>query len=133
MTSALSSLEEYVTSLTTLGVFPTFVRNYNGWTCILKNGVNIQIMPFNGEQCWGETMLDALTFAVDGLNRRFEKPEDLHKYINTGICQDVESLLDNIESMFKVNSMTEPIKAAAEIEPKVESIKEESVMNELLH
>ena len=125
MTSPLASLENYVTSLTDLGVFPTFVRNYNGWTCILKNGVNMQIMPVNGEQCWGETMLDALTFAVDGLNKRFERPEDLHKYINTAVCRDIESLLDNIESMFQVKSVAHHIK--------IEPIKDETVLNELLH
>lgn len=133
MTSTLSSLEDYVTSLTDLGVYPTFVRNYNGWSCILKNGVNMQIMPFNEEQCWGETMLDALTIAVDGLNRRFEKPEDLHKYINTGICQDIESLLDNIESMFQVKAAPHIAKTETDIETKIEPIKEESVLNELLH
>lgn len=109
MKNALQPFENYITSLITLGVFPTFNRTYNGWTCILRNGVNTQIMPFKDEQCWGETILEALTVAVDGLNRQFTEPEDLHKYINTGICEDVESLLTNIESLYHVKAAPKPV------------------------
>ena len=43
-------------------------------------------MPFEGESaCWGETAMDAIVGAVEGLNQRFSEPRDLHKYIDTGI------------------------------------------------
>ncbi len=29
--------------------------------------------------------MDSLTVAVEGLNRRFNDPKELHKYIDTGI------------------------------------------------
>lgn len=94
MESPLLPFEKYVSSLTSLGVFPSFHRHSNGWTCILKNGANKQIMPFNPEDsCWGGTMMDALTIAVGGLNQRFSDPKELHKYIDTGIDQKDESLL----------------------------------------
>ena len=42
-------------------------------------------MPFNDkEDCWGETMVDALTVAIEGLNKRFKKPKDLNLYIDIG-------------------------------------------------
>ena len=104
MNSSLSPFENYVTSLTNLGVYPTFNRNYNGWTCVLRNGVNTKIMPFSDDQCWGETMIDALTVAVDGLNKRFSDPNDLHRYINTGISQNIETLLESIESLYLVKT-----------------------------
>ena len=93
MESPLLSFEKYVSTLTSLGVFPSFHRHSNGWTCILRNGANKQIMPFNLEEsCWGETMMDALTIAVEGLNQRFREPKELHKYIDTGFEQTDEAL-----------------------------------------
>lgn len=93
MNSQLKAFEDYITSLTNLGVFPSFHRHSNGWTCILRNGANKQIMPFIvDETCWGETVMDALTIAVEGLNQRFNEPKELHKYIDTGIDQSIESL-----------------------------------------
>jgi hypothetical protein len=86
MESQLSAFENYVTSLSNLGVFPSFHRHSNGWTCILRNSNNKQIMPFNaGETCWGETMMNALTAAVNGLNHHFTEPKELHRYIDTGV------------------------------------------------
>jgi len=86
MESQLTAFENYVTSLTNLGVFPTFQRHSNGWTCILRNSANKQIMPFNvTERCWGENMMAALTAAVEGLNQQFTEPKELHRYIDTGI------------------------------------------------
>jgi len=86
MKSQLIPFESYITSLTELGVFPSFERDFNGWNCVLKNGANMQIMPFTkGERCSGETMFDALEIAVEGLNGRFSEPKDLHRYIETGI------------------------------------------------
>ena len=86
MESQLSAFENYITSLTNLGVFPSFHRHSNGWTCILRNSANKQIMPFSGEEpCWGETMMTALMAAVEGLNRHFIEPKDLHRYIDTGV------------------------------------------------
>jgi hypothetical protein len=93
MESPLMPFEKYVLSLTNLGVFPSFHRHSNGWTCVLRNGANKQIMPFNADDsCWGETMMDALTIAVEGLNRRFREPKELHKYIDTGLDQNDDSL-----------------------------------------
>ena len=86
MESQLKAFENYIASLANLGVFPTLHRHYNGWTCVLRNGTNKQLMPFEGENpCWGETAMDALSAAVDGLNQRFSEPRMLHKYIDTGI------------------------------------------------
>lgn len=93
MSSQLKAFEEYITSLTGLGVFPTFNRLSNGWTCVLRNAANKQLMPFdNKEICWGETMLEALTGAVEGLNSRFSEPKELRKYIDTGFDRNIESL-----------------------------------------
>ena len=86
MESQLKAFESYVASLTNLGVFPTLHRHYNGWTCVLRNAGNKQLMPFAGEEaCWGETSMIALTRAVEGLNQHFSDPRELHKYIDTGI------------------------------------------------
>ena len=77
--------EKYVTSLTGRGIFPEFHRQFDGWLCILRNGSNKQIMPFNDKDyCWGETIVDALTVAVEGLNKRFKKPKELSIYIDIG-------------------------------------------------
>ena len=93
MEPQLTSFEKYVTSLTGLGVFPSFHRFSKGWTCLLRNRANKQIMPFNAEgNCWGETMMDALTAAVEGLNQHFNSPHELHRYIETGNNQSIESL-----------------------------------------
>lgn len=92
MESQLAAFEKYITSLTSLGVFPSFHRHSNGWTCILRNGNSKQIMPFStDESCWGENLMDALTVAVDGLNHRFTDPKDLHRYIDTGIDPRTEA------------------------------------------
>jgi hypothetical protein len=92
MESQLTAFEIYINSLTTLGVFPTLQRHSNGWTCILRNSANKQIMPFNPEEsCWGETIMAALTTAVEGLNQHFIEPKDLHRYIDTGIDPRNES------------------------------------------
>jgi hypothetical protein len=105
MVSQMNSFEDYVTSLTKLGVFPTLHRNYNGWYCILRNSANRQLMPFNdSEPCWAGTMLEALTIAVDRLNKRFKDPKELRKYIDTGLHQNVETLLRNVEYMHGVNT-----------------------------
>jgi hypothetical protein len=49
-------------------------------------------MPFSAvETCWGETVMAALTAAVDGLNNHFTEPKDLHRYIDTGIDSRNES------------------------------------------
>lgn len=105
MESQLKSFEEYVTSLSQLGVFPSFNRYYNGWTCVLRNGLNRQIMPFDPkEQCWAETMLGALTAAVERLNKHFPEPKQLHKYIATGIDQNVESLLQSVEEFHGIRN-----------------------------
>ncbi len=86
MESQLKAFENYISSLTDLGVFSTLHRHYNGWTCVLRNAAGKQLMPFEGEDpCWGETAMNALTIAVDKLNHRFSEPKDLHKYIDTGI------------------------------------------------
>lgn len=86
MESQLTEFEKYITSLTNLGVFPSFQRHSNGWTCALRNGANKQLMPFtDGHFCWGETVMNALTIAVEALNKNFSDPKDLHKYIDTGI------------------------------------------------
>ena len=93
MESQLKAFEKYITSLADLGVFPSFHRLSRGWICVLRNGENKQIMPFSTEEnCWAETMMDALTIAVEGLNRRFNDPKELHKYIETGIEQSVEPI-----------------------------------------
>lgn len=43
-------------------------------------------MPLDDKNlCWGETLLTALTTAVDGLNHQFIDPKDLRRYIDTGI------------------------------------------------
>jgi len=77
--------EKYVTSLTGRGIFPEFHRQFDGWICILRNSSNKQIMPFNDEDyCWGETIIDALTVAVEGLNKRFKKSKELSLYIDIG-------------------------------------------------
>jgi hypothetical protein len=77
--------EKYVTSLTGRGIFPEFHRQFDGWICILRNSSNKQIMPFNDKDyCWGETIIDALTVAVEGLNKRFKKPNELSIYIDIG-------------------------------------------------
>ena len=99
MKAQLSPFEDYVTSLTELGVFPGFDRKYNGWHCILRNSANTKIMPPDDEICWAETMLDALTLAVERLNDQFTSPEDLRKFIATGVEQNVESILENIEAL----------------------------------
>lgn len=104
MKSQLTPFENYVTSLVELGVFPTFERIYNGWNCALRNSANIQIMPTDEAQCWAETMIDALTLAVEGLNNRFKDPADLQKFINTGVYQNIESLLDSIESLHRIKT-----------------------------
>lgn len=104
MKKTLEPFENYVNTLTALGVFPTLARNYNGWTCVLRNSVNVQIMPVGSDQCWGETMLDALVSAVDGLNARFADPAEMHKYISSGVCQNIETLLANIESLHLVKT-----------------------------
>lgn len=88
----LKDFENYISSLIDLGVFPTLRRHSNGWTCILRNSTNKQIMPFEGEEsCWGETVMDALTNAVEVLNQRFTEPRQLHKYIDTGIDPRTEA------------------------------------------
>jgi hypothetical protein len=93
MESPLIAFEKYITSLTNLGVFPIFQRHSNGWSCVLRNAANKQLMPFQlGEFCWGETIMDALTVAVTGLNQTFRDPKELHKYIDTGINKSDESL-----------------------------------------
>jgi len=85
MDSELIVFEKYVTSLTGRGIFPEFHRQFDGWICILRNSSNKQIMPFKDEDyCWGETILDSLTVAVEGLNNRFKKPKDLSIYIEMG-------------------------------------------------
>ncbi len=86
MNSQLKTFEEYINSLTNLGVFPSLYRHSNGWSCVLRNASNQQIMPINEKEiCWGETLMNSLTVAVEGLNRRFNDPKELHKYIDTGI------------------------------------------------
>jgi hypothetical protein len=86
MESQLKAFEDYIASLANLGVFPALHRHSNGWTCVLRNSANIQIMPFKGEDaCWGESVMDALINAVERLNQRFSEPRQLHKYIDTGI------------------------------------------------
>ena len=93
MESPLSSFEKYVSSLASLGVFASLHRHSNGWTCVLRNAANKQLMPFNLEDtCWGETIMDALVIAVEGMNQRFNEPKELHKYIDTGIEQKEDSL-----------------------------------------
>lgn len=126
MKASLAPFEEYVVSLTKLGVYPTLSRNYNGWVCVLRNGVNTQIMPVDDEECWGETMLDALTVAVARLNSQFSSAEDLHKYINTGICEDVEALLENIESLHQVKT---PATGGAD----KNDLNDETVLSDALH
>ncbi len=86
MESQLTAFENYITSLTTLGVFPSFQRHSNGWTCVLRNGANKQLMPFaDGEFCWGQTVMNSLTISVEELNKNFSDAKELHKYIDTGI------------------------------------------------
>lgn len=103
MESQLKEFEEYIAALTGLGVYPTFNRYYNGWTCVLRNSVNHQIMPFDQkDNCWAETLLGALTIAVNLLNEQFPDPKHLHKYIATGIDQNVDSILQNIESFHDI-------------------------------
>jgi len=104
MKSQLLPFEIYVTQLTHLGVFPTFERNYNGWSCVLRNSANRQVMPPDNAQCRAENMLDALTLAVDGLNKRFSDPKDLRKFIDTGVNENIDSLLENIESLHRVKT-----------------------------
>ncbi len=85
MDSQLIVFEKYVTSLTGQGIFPEFHRQFDGWICILRNSSNKQIMPFNDKDfCWGETVIDALTVAVEGLNKRFKEPKELSIYIDIG-------------------------------------------------
>ncbi|MGI8494330.1 MAG: hypothetical protein ACR2L1_03315 [Pyrinomonadaceae bacterium] len=44
------------------------------------------MMPFtDGEFCWGETVMNSLTIAVEELNKNFSDSKELHKYIDTGI------------------------------------------------
>jgi hypothetical protein len=92
MNSQLKAFEDYINSLTNLGVFPSFHRHSNGWTCLLRNGANKQIMPFVDETCWGETLMDAVTAAVEGLNKRFSDSKALRQFIDTGIDQSTESV-----------------------------------------
>ncbi len=56
-------------------------------------------MPPDNDECRAETMIDALTIAVESLNKRFDNPKDLQKFIDSGVEQNVESLLKNIESL----------------------------------
>lgn len=85
MNSQLTSFENYIASLIALGVFPSFQRLHNGWVCVLRNGSNKQLMPFaEKEPCWGQTIFEALTTAVNGLNVSFPNPKALHQYIDTG-------------------------------------------------
>jgi hypothetical protein len=100
METQLKAFESYIASLTEFGVHPTFQRHSHGWTCILKNAGGKQLMPFVAdENCWGETIMDSLTLAVEGLNSRFLDPKQLHKYIETGIDPTVESL-QNVRSTY---------------------------------
>ena len=95
MNSQLKPFEEYIISLTDLGVFPSFHKLTKGWVCVLRNGANKQIMPLSNEEtCWGETALDALTIAVEGLNRRFSDPQVLRRYIETANPESAELLQD---------------------------------------
>ncbi len=85
MAPQLIIFEKYITSLTGRGIFPEFHRQFDGWICILRNSSNKQIMPFNDtDYCWGETIMNALTVAVEGLNKRFKTPNELSVYINIG-------------------------------------------------
>jgi hypothetical protein len=89
----LKEFEIYISSLIELGVYPTFVRRSEGWICVLRNGANKQLMPFNSEESsyLGETLMKALTVSIEVLNSRFAEPRDLHKYIETGeIRQPIE-------------------------------------------
>lgn len=80
-----AAFETYVNSLVELGVFPSFTKLFDGWTCELRNNADKKIMPIkNGEYCWGKTITESLTSAVMGLNAAFPNPPDLHKYISTG-------------------------------------------------
>lgn len=105
MESQLKPFEEYIALLSQSGVFPSFHRYYNGWTCVLRNSLNRQIMPFDQKDtCWGETIVEALTIAVDGLNKHFPDSKSLHKYIATGVEPNVETLLQNVESFHGIQS-----------------------------
>ncbi len=99
MKTQLLPFENYVTSLTELGVFPSFDRKYNGWTCILRNSASIKLMPPDDDECWAEAMIDALTIAVEKLNKRFDSPKDLQRFIDSGVEQNLESMLNGIESL----------------------------------
>lgn len=85
----LKGFEEYVAALSALGVYPTLNRYQNGWTCVLRNNLNRQLMPLDGkDHCWAETMLGALTDAVELLNQTFPNPKELHAYITSGKALD---------------------------------------------
>ena len=87
-----NAFEDYVDSLAALGVYPSFHRHSKGWFCILRNASNKQLMPMNaGETCWGETIIEALTVAVENLNTRFGSPRELHRYIETGSDPNAEA------------------------------------------
>lgn len=103
MESQLKPFEEYVAQLSRLGVFPSLHRFYNGWTCILRNGTNRQIMPLDKkDHCWAETMLGALVLAVESLNEHFPEPDALRKYIDTGIEAKSETVFRETEEFHRL-------------------------------
>jgi hypothetical protein len=85
----IESFESYITSLIGYGVFPSFHRYSDGWYCILRNEHNKQIMPLTrNENCWGESMYEAVIVAIEGLNARFADLEELQKHIQRGADLD---------------------------------------------
>lgn len=105
MSSQLTSFENYITSLVSLGVFPSFQRLHNGWVCVLRNGSNKQLMPLAGKEiCWGGTVFEALTIAVNGLNMSFPSPKALHQYIDTGDYHISEPVTAEILQFAKSNN-----------------------------
>lgn len=88
MHSPLGSFENYISSLAELGVYASFQRHVNGWTCALGNDAGRQLMPLDADQaCWGATIMESLTVAVEALNRRFGDPKELRRYIDAGTEQ----------------------------------------------
>lgn len=105
MSSQLTSFENYIVSLVGLGVFPSFQRLHNGWICVLRNGSNKQLMPLaEKEPCWGATIFEALTTAVNGLNTSFPNPKALHQYIDTGNYRIPEPSGAEILQFAKINN-----------------------------
>ena len=81
MENDLNDFEEVVAKCVQAGVFPSFHRRHNGWTCELWNTEKQKLFPIDAsEQKTGGTLLEAFNFAVEEYTKIVK---DVNKFLNS--------------------------------------------------